>query len=83
MASYSHADGGLAVFAGGEQIMPYWHNDGGTIIFVGGQAVTGPYHDVGEGGVIIFEGGEMAITLRGGGQSTTEWDWVRGKVKSS
>ena len=81
MAAYSHADGGAVVFSGGQQICPYWHSNGGVIVFSGGEEVRGPYHEIGKGGIVIFNGGQMAITLRGGGQSTTEWDWVRGKVK--
>ena len=51
------------------------------IVFATGEVVRGPYHDVGEPFDIVVTPEAIAHTLRGGGQSTTEWDWVRGKVK--
>jgi len=75
---FSQVGGGLVIFAGGGIGDPLI--SGGVIVFSGGQVVEGNQtYEVAEGGVIIFEGGQMAITHRGGGQSTTEWDWVRGK----
>ena len=74
-------DGGQFVFEGGEiASRAFTIIDGGEIVFTGGEVVRGPWRNI-DGGVIIFDGGEVQIILRGGGQSTVEWDWVRGKVK--
>lgn len=59
----------------------YENVSGFDIVIEPKETVRGPYHDIAGAFSIVIEPGQVVHILRGGGQSTTEWDWVRGKAK--
>ena len=82
MATYNHVSGGEIEFGGAAAHRGPWHNvSGGEAVFGGGAAARGPWYNV-SGGEIVFEGGAANQIDRGGGQSTVQWDFVRGKRRS-
>ncbi len=71
------SDAEVAAAAGAE----YSNVSGFEIVFEVGEVVQGDYHSIVQPFEIVVEPNQVVHIIRGGGQSVTEWDWVRGKVK--